>query len=147
MTFFSIGEFSRASGLTVKTLRFYHEKELLVPAHVERETGYRNYDGNNLERAHVIVSLRGLGFGLEAIGFILAECSEEADVLGFLEERKHALQNEIRERKDIVQVLESIIETETNARQAMTHTVSEIEEKAIAPILVGGIRTKGRYSE
>lgn len=28
---FSIGEFSRITGLTVKTLRFYHEKSVLVP--------------------------------------------------------------------------------------------------------------------
>ncbi|MFT7480376.1 MAG: DNA-binding transcriptional MerR regulator, partial [Gammaproteobacteria bacterium] len=32
MDLFSIGEFSRMSGITVKTLRFYHEKQLLVPA-------------------------------------------------------------------------------------------------------------------
>ena len=82
MTLFSIGEFSRASGLTVKTLRFYHEKQLLVPAHIERETGYRNYDKQNLERARVIVALRGLGFGLDAIAAILAECREATGAWG-----------------------------------------------------------------
>ena len=147
MTLFSIGEFSRASGLTVKTLRFYHEKQLLIPAHVERETGYRNYDKNNLERASVIVALRGLGFGLDAISAILAECQEDGDVLSFLEERKQALQQEIRERDDVVQVLDSILETEHNARNVMTQMKDQIEEKTLASVLVGGIRTKGRYSE
>lgn len=147
MTLYSIGEFSRASGLTVKTLRFYHEKQLLVPAHVERETGYRNYDGPNLERAQVIVALRGLGFGLDAIGSILAECSDEADVLVFLQEQKHKLQREILERDDIVQVLDSIIQTEKNARNVVAETTYQVEEKTLSPILVGGIRTKGRFSE
>jgi DNA-binding transcriptional MerR regulator len=32
---FSIGEFSTASGITVRTLRFYHEIGLLVPAAVD----------------------------------------------------------------------------------------------------------------
>ena len=41
---FSIGEFSKITGLTVKTLRFYHEQGLLHPTHVDSETGYRYYD-------------------------------------------------------------------------------------------------------
>jgi DNA-binding transcriptional MerR regulator len=35
---FTIGEFSKLSGLTVKTLRFYHEEGLLVPAFVDPDT-------------------------------------------------------------------------------------------------------------
>jgi len=147
MTLFSIGEFSRASGLTVKTLRFYHEKQLLVPAHVERETGYRNYDKSNLERANVIVSLRALGFSLDAISAILSDCREDGDVLSFLEERKLTLQSEIRERDDIVQVLDTIIESQQDARNVMTNVNYEVEEKTLSPVMVGGIRTKGRYSD
>ncbi len=36
---FSIGEFSKVTGLTVKTLRFYHEQGLLVPSCIDEETG------------------------------------------------------------------------------------------------------------
>lgn len=60
MSRFSIAEFSRMCGLPVKTLRFYHEKQLLIPAYVDRDTGYRHYDKHNLERAQVIVALRRL---------------------------------------------------------------------------------------
>ena len=38
---FSIGEFSKITGLTVKTLRYYHEEGVLVPSHVDGQTGYR----------------------------------------------------------------------------------------------------------
>ena len=31
---FGMGEFSKITGLTVKTLRFYHEEGLLVPASI-----------------------------------------------------------------------------------------------------------------
>ena len=48
---FSIGEFSKITGLPVKTLRFYHEKRLLVPSCVDRETGYRYYDAANAEKS------------------------------------------------------------------------------------------------
>ena len=39
MDLHGIGDFSRMSGLPVKTLRFYHEKGLLVPAAIEPESG------------------------------------------------------------------------------------------------------------
>jgi len=147
MDLFSIGEFSRMSGLPVKTLRFYHERQLLIPALVEGETGYRYYDPRNLETAQVIVALRGLDFGLDVITEILAGHRDDGDILVFLEQQKHRIQAEIDARGDIVQVLESIITKETNAREVMSQVGYEIEEKHLPPVLVGGIRMKGRYSD
>src|SRR5262245_20928846 len=46
-------------GLTIKTLRFYHEKEILVPAGVDPETGYRYYDARQIDKARIIAQLRG----------------------------------------------------------------------------------------
>jgi MerR family regulatory protein len=39
----AIGGFSRATHLSVKTLRYYHQIGLLAPADVAPETGYRRY--------------------------------------------------------------------------------------------------------
>ena len=39
----SIGDFSRITHLSVKTLRRYHEAGLLQPAEVDPHTGYRYY--------------------------------------------------------------------------------------------------------
>ena len=147
MSMFSIGEFSRMSGLSVKTLRFYHEKGLLNPALVEVETGYRNYDKGNLERAQVIVALRGLDFGLDSISEILANYQDDGDILEFLEMRKHQLQIEINHRNDVVAMLDLIIAEEVRARSAMSQTSFEREEKRLSPVLDGGIRMKGRYSD
>jgi DNA-binding transcriptional MerR regulator len=41
---FSIGQFSRITGLTVKTIRLYHEEGVLQPAWIDDETGYRYFD-------------------------------------------------------------------------------------------------------
>jgi DNA-binding transcriptional MerR regulator len=43
-----IGGFARASWLSVKALRAYHEIGLLVPADVDPRTGYRLYSGGQL---------------------------------------------------------------------------------------------------
>ncbi len=53
---FSIGEFSKVTGLTVKTLRFYHEQGLLDPTHIDPETGYRYYGPAKVETARVIAA-------------------------------------------------------------------------------------------
>ena len=62
-----IGEFSKLTRLTVKALRFYEEKGLLLPARVDPWTGYRYYDGTQLETAARIKALRQLDFSLEQI--------------------------------------------------------------------------------
>ncbi|MGM9521784.1 MAG: MerR family transcriptional regulator [Oscillospiraceae bacterium] len=62
-----IGEFSKLSMLTVKTLRYYESEGLLVPAEVDGRTGYRQYDTRQLELAALIKALRQLDFSVEEI--------------------------------------------------------------------------------
>ena len=42
-TRYKIGEFSRMMQVTVKTLRHYEQKGLLLPSEVDQWTGYRYY--------------------------------------------------------------------------------------------------------
>lgn len=70
---FKIGEFSKLCQVTVKTLRHYEEKGLLVPNEVDEWTGYRYYDLSQLGRMNKIVFLKGLGFSLEEISNIFDE--------------------------------------------------------------------------
>lgn len=53
---FSIGEFSKITGLTVKTLRFYHEEGLSTPSFVDMATGYRHYNVDQIETARAILN-------------------------------------------------------------------------------------------
>ena len=62
-----IGDFSRASSLSVKTLRAYHEAGLLEPAEVDPQTGYRSYSVAQLTDAAIIRRLRQLDLPLEAV--------------------------------------------------------------------------------
>ncbi|MFT5292283.1 MAG: DNA-binding transcriptional MerR regulator/effector-binding domain-containing protein [Planctomycetota bacterium] len=147
MDHFSIGEFSRMCGLPVKTLRFYHEKQLLVPVRVELDTGYRYYNRENLEVAQVICALRRFDFSLETIAEILADRRDDGDILEFLEAHRQRLQGEIQHRDDILHSLDSIIARETNARTFMSSSANEVVEKTLSTLLIGGLRMKGRYSD
>jgi DNA-binding transcriptional MerR regulator len=66
-----IGDFSRASSLSVKALRAYHEAGLLVPADVDPRTGYRSYSVAQLTDAAIIRRLRLLDVPLEGIRNVL----------------------------------------------------------------------------
>jgi DNA-binding transcriptional MerR regulator len=66
-----IGPFSRAASLSVKALRAYHEAGLLVPAEIDRHTGYRSYSVAQLTDATIIRRLRELDVPLGAIRQVL----------------------------------------------------------------------------
>ena len=66
-TSFSIGDFSRATHLTVKTLRHYHEAGLLVPSSVDPHTGYRRYTAEQISLAQLIRRFRSLNMPVEDV--------------------------------------------------------------------------------
>ncbi|MGF6886050.1 DNA-binding transcriptional MerR regulator [Nocardia sp. GAS34] len=69
--YMSIGDFSRATHLTVKTLRHYHQIGLLAPADVDPHTGYRKYSTDQLATAQIVRRFRDLDMPLEQIQEVL----------------------------------------------------------------------------
>ena len=61
---FTIGEFSKITGLTIKALRLYHEKGIIEPHLVDQQTGYRYYNHQDAEKARVVRLLKGMMLGL-----------------------------------------------------------------------------------
>ena len=74
----TIGEFSRASHLSVKTLRHYHEVGLLEPSQVDAGNGYRYYAHDQIPLAQVIRRLRGLQMPVAEVKSVLAAPDPEA---------------------------------------------------------------------
>ena len=70
--YLSIGDFSRATHMTVKTLRHYHQMGLLKPAEVDACTGYRRYSTDQIPVAQVISRLRELDMPLGEIQGVLS---------------------------------------------------------------------------
>jgi DNA-binding transcriptional MerR regulator len=67
----SIGDFSRATHLSVKTLRHYHQTTVLEPAEIDAVTGYRRYDVGQIATAQVIRRFRSLDMPLDEIRAVL----------------------------------------------------------------------------
>ena len=73
-----IQEFARLTGVSVRTLHYYDEIGLLVPACVDKDTGYRYYDQASLLRMQEILFYRELDFSLKSIGQILSSPNYDA---------------------------------------------------------------------
>jgi effector-binding domain-containing protein len=89
-----IGDFSRLSRVTVKTLRFYDEMGLLKPVQLDSSTGYRYYSVEQLTRLNRILAYKDLGFSLEQIRGLLDEELPLSQVRNLLQLK----QAEIRDR-------------------------------------------------
>jgi DNA-binding transcriptional MerR regulator len=68
----TVGDFSRATHLSVKTLRHYHQVGLLEPAAVNQDTGYRYYAAGQIPTAQVIRRLRDLEMPVAEVKAVLA---------------------------------------------------------------------------
>src|SRR6476619_5917510 len=146
---YSIGEFSMASGIPIRTLRFYHEVGLLVPASVDQITNYRSYDERNLELAKVLVALRKFEFSLEEIREILNECRDDADMVAQLERQRKSLAAKVQHYQSLIRTIDQLMASQRHEREEneMKATSPTVEERDVAPILVAGIRMKGSYSD
>ena len=67
----TVGDFSRITHLSVKTLRHYHDVGLLEPADVNPGTGYRYYQQDQVPTAQVIRRLRDLGMPVAEVKAVL----------------------------------------------------------------------------
>jgi effector-binding domain-containing protein len=144
---FTIGEFSKITGLTIKALRLYHEKGIIEPHLVDEHTGYRYYNHQDAEKARVVRLLKGMMFPLDEIAEILRDCREDADAVELLQQQRNNLEGRINNLKKARRYIDSIITTERKAIAMTNDKTSEIVEKNVPDMRIASIRWKGRYSE
>ena len=75
-----IGEFSKLMQVTVKTLRHYEQKGLLLPDEVDEWTGYRYYGIGQMQTLQAIRDLQRLGFSLDEIKDLFDEGSHTPSI-------------------------------------------------------------------
>src|SRR6185437_4074080 len=101
-----VGEVSRLTGVTVRTLHHYDQVGLLVPAG-RSTSGYRLYDKAGLERLRQILGYRELGFGLDEIAGLLAE---DADLVVQMRRQRQLVEQRIERLHRIAAALDRELE-------------------------------------
>lgn len=74
---YKIGMFAQINRITVKTLRYYDDMNLLKPEKVDEENGYRYYTSSQLPQLHKILALREMDFTIDEIIQVSKGASEE----------------------------------------------------------------------
>ena len=140
----SSGDLARATGNTVRTIRFYEEEGLLKPAGVS-DGGHRRYTEDELERLRLITDLRELGLSLCEIRSILelrSGCHNAAEfairfqqvLAGHLEEAQRRLERLKRVKRELYDALSGLQERLSSA--GVEQCPCAIAEAAGAPRIV-----------
>lgn len=117
-TTLSIGDFSRMTQLSVKTLRHYHEVELLEPHHVDPATGYRYYTVDQVPTAQVVRRLRDLDMPLADVRAVLT--TAPADRPPLIARHLERLEKQLTETRSAVESLRAFLEP-PHAASGITH--------------------------
>jgi DNA-binding transcriptional MerR regulator len=125
----SIGDFARATHLSVKALRHYQEQGLLQPTEIDPSSGYRRYALDLLPKAQIIRRLRSLGMPLgEVRSVIVSDIDARNEVIG---RHLRRLQHELSTTQEAVAALQDLIEKPGPAGPIVHRSVSATRAAAI----------------
>lgn len=110
---FTIGELARATGLTVRTIRYWSDEGVLHPV-TRSAGGYRLYDAEAAARLELIRTLRELGLGLDVVRKVL---DGERTVAEVAAAHVAALDAQIRSLKVTRAVLSSVARRGSTAEE------------------------------
>src|ERR1700678_2095585 len=129
-----IGAFSRASHLTVKTLRHYHETGLLEPAQIDPQTGYRRYATEQIPVAQIIKRFRDLDMPLNEIRAVLSAPDVPArnDLIASHLKR---LENDLARTQTAVVSLRNLLEHPSPAVEIGRRRADEVTAAAISEVV------------
>lgn len=105
--YMTVGVVAKKMGITVRTLQYYDREGLLSPS-AESEGGRRLYTDKDLVQLHQILSLKHLGFSLDAIKNRLISLDTPADVAGALAEQAAVIQEKMEALSESLREIEAL---------------------------------------
>ena len=105
----TIGEFSKISRVSAKTLRYYDQIGLLKPGYVSPESGYRYYEVSQLHDMLLISRLKQYQFSLPEIAAVLAK-QDNGYLSALIQSKKAELSSQISDQQRTLLQMEQDIE-------------------------------------
>lgn len=100
-----IGDFSKLTQISIRMLRYYEEKELLIPAEKDFNTNYRFYHISQIKDANIIKTLSRLNVATKDIKTALTSDKHLNEILAQHQEK---LENEIILQREQIMLIENI---------------------------------------
>ena len=126
----TVGDFSRITHLSVKTLRHYHEVGLLAPAAVNPGTGYRYYSADQVPSAQVIRRLRDLEMPVGEVKAVL-DAADAAARNALIAAHLDRLEAELAQTRAAVDSLRNLLQPPPGA--------PAIEHRSVPAVAAAGI--------
>lgn len=130
-TMLKIGVFSKMMQLTVKTLRHYEQKGLLLPSEVDKWTGYRYYSIEQMQRLNTIRHLQRLGFTLDEIKELCEE-DEQSPSIEQLKEKIEETEHQIKMLTERRSQLHQIVNTQKRIKTMEKFSIESLPEIIVA---------------
>lgn|SRR5512136_2468883 len=131
----STGDLARATGYTVRAIRFYEEQGLLKPSHVSTG-GHRRYTEGDLERLGLILDLREIGLTLCEIRTLL-DLRSGCSTAGEFAARFHdALRDHIGHTRRRIERLQRVKRELADALETVSQRLDSADRHQECPCLV-----------
>jgi DNA-binding transcriptional MerR regulator len=125
-----IKEAAERLGISQRAIRFYEKKGLLAPA--RRESGYREFDGDDIWRLQTIVALREAGMPIADIRTALAgiDARDGNRLMELLELQRSVLFAKWVEMKQIIETTDRMIESLRQNRAPALDDLYQLAERS-----------------
>ncbi|MGE8034754.1 MerR family transcriptional regulator [Lysinibacillus sp. NPDC093692] len=127
---FSIGEFSKRTGIPIPTLHYYDEIGILQPEK-NPSSGHRIYNHQDIITLQKIISLKFLGYSLDKVTTLLNESSFNMDLneslslhLYALEKEKEQIEQTMRAIKRVITLVEEEGEVDGTVLLSLIYSMS-----------------------
>lgn len=104
--YYTSGEFAEKAHVSIRTIRYYDQKNLLKPA-ARTKSGARRYTDQDFAKLQQILLLKYLGFSLNEIREMTIGAGDAQFLLGSLQIQKRLAEERLEEMKNVITAIDS----------------------------------------
>ena len=145
-----IGEIAAFFNVSVKAIRIYEKKGIIMPAWTDPATGYRYYSADQIQMLNALLELKALGFSLNEIKRIITGGVNDSELLTALVQKRKAWQDAISSAERKIDAIENIIRRVSDSRDAPRLQQLTDEERAwllVKMVCIEDVRGQSILSE
>jgi DNA-binding transcriptional MerR regulator len=105
---YRVSEFSKMTGLSKETLRYYAEVKLLEPVYIDPKNNYRYYDNGSYLIAMILVSLRKFNFTIQEMITVIEDESFE-NLENILNQKKRDILKKIEDMHNTIDEIDQFL--------------------------------------
>jgi DNA-binding transcriptional MerR regulator len=145
-----IGEIAAFFNVSVKAIRLYEKKGIIIPSKIDPATGYRYYTADQVQILNALIELKSLGFSLSEIKTIITEGIYSENLREALTLKRMEWQNRISMAKNKMDAIDKIAQRLSTSKAATKlHELTD-EQRAwllVKMVCVEDIRGQSVLSE